>query len=105
MGTLAPLLAVAGCRVTGIFLAGINEERLTEGYRKFRPGAAFLRTPIFISSGQADRIASLSQQQQVKSSLERGGFSRVRSEVFPEGHAVKRVHVREALRWFRELQS
>ena len=37
-GNLAPVLALAGNRVIGIFLTGINEDRLSEGYRTFRPG-------------------------------------------------------------------
>ena len=100
-GTIAPLLALAGYRLIGIYLTGINEDRLSEGYRKFRPGVDFLRTPIFLSSGQTDNIATLRDQQQVGTSLRRTGFTNVRQEVFPEGHVVKRAHVREALRWFR----
>lgn len=49
-GNLAPLLALAGNRVVGIFLTGVNEDRLTEGYRQFKPGGDFLRTPIYISA-------------------------------------------------------
>jgi hypothetical protein len=100
-GTVAPLLALAGCRVTGIFLTGINEERLSEGYLKFQPGAGFLRTPIFLSSGARDNIATPQQHASIKSTLERTGFTRVRLETFPQGHAVKRDHIRMALRWFR----
>ena len=101
VGTVAPLLAVAGYRLIGIYLTGINEDRLSEGYRQFKPGSAFLRTPIYLSSGQGDNVARLSDQQQVRASLTRTGFGNVRQEVFPEGHVVKRAHVREALRWFR----
>lgn len=104
-GNLAPLLALAGNRVIGIFLTGINEDRLSEGYRKFQPGAAFLRTPIFVSSGQDDVVARITQQQQVKHAMEQTGFTRVRQEAMPHGHAVSRRAVREALRWFRELQE
>ncbi|CAN5261347.1 hypothetical protein BH20VER2_BH20VER2_08070 [soil metagenome] len=99
-GTVAPLLALAGARISGIFLSGLNEDRLSEGYRKFQPGAAFLRTPIFLSSGRADKIAPLTDQQQVRLSMQKTGFTNVRQEVFPEGHAVKRTHIRSALRWF-----
>lgn len=104
-GNLAPLLALAGNRVIGIFLTGINEDRLSEGYRKFRPGAAFLRTPIYVSSGQQDTVARVAQQQQVKRLMEQAGFTRVRQEVMPHGHAVSRSAIREALRWFRDLQG
>ncbi len=99
-GNLAPLLALAGNHVIGIFLTGINEDRLSEGYRKFQPGAAFLRTAVYLSSGQEDIIARPAQQQQVKRAMERTGFTRVRQEMMPHGHAVSRSAVREALRWF-----
>ncbi len=101
-GTVAPLLAVAGNRVIGIFLTGLNEDRLSDGYRKFQPGSSFLRTPIFLSSGQQDRIAPTSEQSGVKAAMERAGFSNVRHEFFPQGHVVKAPHIRAALRWFRQ---
>ena len=96
---------LAGNRVIGIFLTGINEDRLSEGYRTFRPGPAFLRTPIYVSSGQQDTVARITDQQVVKRKMELTGFTRVRQVTMPHGHAVSRSAVREALRWFRELQS
>ena len=104
-GLLTPLLALSGCRIIGLFLTGINVDRLSDGYRQFKPGSGFLRTPIFVSSGANDNVATSPQQWQVKLSMERTGFSRVRLETFPQGHNVKLAHVREALRWFRQLQT
>jgi hypothetical protein len=101
-GLIAPLLALAGCRMVGIFLTGINEDRLSEGYRQYKPGGAFLRTPVFVSSGAQDKMATPDQQWRVKTSMERTGFQRVRLETFPQGHNVKLAHVREALRWFSQ---
>jgi hypothetical protein len=100
-GNIAPLLVLAGCRVTGIFLTGINEDRLSEAYRKFRPGSGFLRTPIYLSSGEADPTARLRDHYQVRASMQRSGFTNVRHEVFAGGHIVKPAEVRAALRWFR----
>jgi hypothetical protein len=100
-GNLAPLFAVAGNRVAGIFLTGVNEDRLSEGYRTFHPGAAFLRTPVYISAGQEDRVARIAQQQKVQRTIEQTGFTNVRLVAMPHGHAVSRSAVREALRWFR----
>jgi hypothetical protein len=102
-GTLTPLLSVAGLQICGIFLTGINEDRLSQGYRTFKPGPGFLRTPVYLGVGQQDRVATVQQQSAVKQSLQRTGFQRVRLEFFPDGHAVKRTQVREALHWFREL--
>lgn len=104
-GTIAPLLALAGCRVIGIFLTGINEDRLSVGYRTFHPGSAFLRTPVYISSGQLDTIARIAQQQQVKHSIEQTGFTRVRQVTTPHGHAISRSGIRDGLRWFRQQEN
>lgn len=99
---LAPLLAAGGFRLVGIFLAGMNEERITQGYRRFTPGRDFLRTPIFLSSGVSDMIATLDQQNAVENSMKRTGFENIRHRTFPGGHRVLRNHVQEALHWFRK---
>jgi hypothetical protein len=97
---IAPLLAVKGNRVVGLYLAGVNEDLLAEGYRTFHPGADFLGTKIFITSGQSDRIATPAQTERVVSSMRSHGFRQVRLEMFPEGHRVKRPLTLAALRWF-----
>lgn len=104
-GTVAPLLAAGGYRIIGIFLTGINDDRLSEGYRQFKPGVAFLQTPIFLSTGVIDKVATPEQQDRVKVSIERTGFKRIQQETFPLGHVVKKSHIQEALRWFREQQA
>lgn len=98
---LAPLLGARGYRVAGIFLTGMNEERITQGYRRFKPGHDFLRTPIFLSSGVRDMIATLEQQNAVEKSMRRAGFENIRHKSFPGGHRVLEAHLQEALRWFR----
>lgn len=104
-GLIAPLLWLAGNRIIGIYLSGINEDRLTEGYRDYKPAVSFLRTPIFLSTGARDTIATPAQQSSVKYSMRRTGFSRIRQEIFPYGHVILSTQVEEALRWFRQLQS
>jgi hypothetical protein len=104
-GLVAPLLSLAGNRVIGIYLTGINQDRLSDGYRQFQPGPAFLNTPIFVSSGKRDNIAKLDDQYRVKASMEQTGFRRVRLETFSEGHVVETTRTREALRWFRSLEN
>jgi hypothetical protein len=104
-GLIAPLLALAGNRLIGIYLTGINEDHLSLGYKQFRPDSGFLSTPIFVSSGSSDMVAKPNDQYGVKLSLERTGFRRVRFESFPEGHVVKNARTIEALRWFRSLQN
>jgi hypothetical protein len=97
---IAPLLAIEGNRVAGLYLAGINEDLLGEGYRRFRPGPDFFSTKVFITSGQSDRIATPAQTLRVRNSMLASGFRQVRLETFPEGHNVKRPLTRAALRWF-----
>ena len=99
---LAPLFAAGGCRVAGIFLNGMNEERITQGYRRFKPGRDFLRTPIFLSSGVRDLIATPEQQNAVEDSMRRTGFKNIRHTTFPGGHQVLPTELQEALRWFRK---
>ncbi len=101
-GLLAPLLALAGYRMAGIFLTGINDDTISEGYRKFKPGSGYLRTPIFLSIGAQDKIAPPPQQLTVKNSMQRTGFGNIQQKTFSNGHVVKKTHLQEALRWFRE---
>lgn len=122
---LAPLLAKAGYRISGVFLEGITQEAMppppnpggsnswvtanpsvccegiTDGYRRFQPGRNFLRTPIFLSTGLYDKIATPEQQTAVAETMRRSGFTNIRHVTFPGGHFVLHAHVLEALRWFR----
>lgn len=103
-GFIAPLLARFGCHVIGIYLTGVNEDHLSEGYKTYAPVSNFLTTPVFISSGRDDKIATLDQQYGVMSSIKRTGFSRVRIETFHGGHEVKDFETIAALRWFRSFE-
>jgi hypothetical protein len=98
---LAPLLAAGGYRVAGIFLSGMNEERITEAYRRFNPGRDFLRVPIFLNSGVRDVIATLKQQNAVEESMRRTGFNNIWHTTFPGGHELPPARLREGLRWLR----
>src|SRR5438132_12212159 len=55
-GSIAPVLARNGCRITGIYLTGVNEDYLSGGYARSHPGANFLSTPIYVSIGHDDRF-------------------------------------------------
>ncbi|MBA3963292.1 MAG: hypothetical protein H0X40_15515 [Chthoniobacterales bacterium] len=101
-GQLSPLFYIAGCKLIGLYLTGINVDRLSAGYRDLHPGRGFLHTPVFISVGRDDKVAPPYTQVAVKTSLQRTGFDRVRLETFAGGHAVKRTHLREALAWFQK---
>ncbi len=101
---LGAMLAKTGAvKTVGFFLSGINEDRLSEAYRDYRPGGDFLEIPIWLSSGQSDNVGKPQDHNRVKASLERTGFKHVRLEHFSGGHQVNKNEVGRALRWFREV--
>jgi len=103
-GVLGAMLGKSGIvKICGFFLAGINDDRLSEAYKMFHPPTDFLNTPIWLSSGLNDPIAPSAKNEHVKLSLEHTGFQRVRVEGFYGGHEVKPAEVQRALRWFREI--
>jgi hypothetical protein len=104
VGVVAPLLAKHGCHVVGIYITGANEDRLSEGYARVAPGASFLMTPIYISAGRDDRIATVEQQYNVAGSIKRTGFQRIKIGTFHGGHEANDAQTSIALRWFRQSQ-
>jgi len=104
-GSIAPVLARSGCQITGIYLTGVNEDYLSGGYARSHPGPNFLSTPIYVSAGHDDRIATIEQQYDVAGLIKRTGFSRIRIGTFHGGHEVNDAQTSIALRWFRELQK
>ena len=103
VGYVAPLLAKNGCRVAGIYITGANEDHLSDGYARIQPGPSFLSTPIYISAGHDDRIATVEQQYTVAGSIKRTGFNRMRIGSFHGGHEVNDGQTSVALGWFRDL--
>jgi hypothetical protein len=103
VGYVAPFLARNGCQIIGVYITGANEDHLSDGYRTLRPGAGFLTTPIYVSAGHDDRIATLEQQYAVAGSIKRTGFKRVRIGTFRGGHEVNGAQTSIALHWFRQL--
>lgn len=104
VGYIAPLLARNGCRISGIYMTGANEDHLSDGYARIQPGVDFLNTAIYISAGRDDRIATVEQQYAVAGLIKRTGFHRMRIGTFHGGHEVNDAQTSIALRWFRELQ-
>jgi len=103
VGYVAPLLAKNGCRVAGIYITGANEDHLTDGYARIQPGGNFLNTPVYISAGHDDRIATVEQQYTVAGSIKRTGFNRMRIGTFHGGHEVNDGQTSVALSWFRQM--
>ena len=84
-------------------MTGANENHLSDGYARLQPGADFLNTPIYVSAGHEDRIATIEQQYNVVGSIKRTGFKRIRIGTFRGGHQVNDAQTSIALHWFREL--
>jgi hypothetical protein len=103
VGVIAPLLAKHGCHVIGIYITGANEDRLSEGYSRVAPGPSFLMTPVYISAGRDDRIATVEQQYDVAGSIKRTGFQRIKIGTFHGGHEANDAQTSIALNWFRQL--
>jgi hypothetical protein len=103
VGYVAPFLARYGCHIIGIYMTGANEDHLSDGYARLQPGADFLNTPIYVSAGHEDRIATLEQQYAVVGLIKRTGFKRIRIGTFRGGHEVNDAQTSIALHWFREL--
>jgi len=103
VGYVAPFLAKNGCHVIGVYMTGANEDHLSDGYARLQPGPGFLNTPIYVSAGRDDRIATIEQQYNVVGSIKRTGFQRIRIGTFHGGHEVNDAQTSIALHWFREL--
>lgn len=104
VGYVAPLLAKNGCHLVGVYITGANEDHLSDGYARIQPGGNFLNTPIYISAGHDDRIATVEQQYTVAGSIKRTGFNRMRIGTFHGGHEVNDGQTSVALSWFRQIQ-
>ena len=105
VGLVAPLLAKNGSHIAGIYITGANADQLSLGYGRVEPGKDFLLTPVYISAGRDDRIATLEQQYNVAGSIKRTGFQRIKIGTFHGGHEVNDAQTSIALRWFRQLKG
>lgn len=90
-------------RIAGLFLSGINDDRMPEALQSFQPPADFKNVPISISSGRNDPIAKPEAQRDAQGSLIHLGFRHVRLTNFTGGHELSRGDLRDALHWFRTL--
>jgi hypothetical protein len=101
---LGAMMAKGGAvSICGFFLSGINDDKMSEAYKTYQPGGDFMNTPIWISGGMDDVIATPSLEGKVAAGMRSTGFKRVRLEHFIGIHQLKRSEVKLALRWFRQL--
>jgi hypothetical protein len=98
---MAAMLA-RSVNLAGIFLAGINDDRMPPALQNFHPPAQFFAVPIWISSGMHDPIATAVKTRDAEGSLIHLGFKNVHLSEFYGGHELDRADLRRALRWFRQ---
>ncbi len=88
-------------KTAGLFLAGMNDDRMGEAIHDYPATAELLATPIWMSCGRHDPIAPPEFQRQTQASLKHLGFRQVELSQFDGGHEVDPADLRRALRWFR----
>jgi hypothetical protein len=103
---IAALFAKAGRPGFGLFLGGCNANVGDDALSRFSPPRReFLRTPVFISGGDTDAVATPVEQARVEASMRGEGFVRVRRESYVGGHVFHAPHLAVALQWFDELRA
>ena len=105
-GWLAAMFASRGRAVSGIYLAGINEDTVVPAARELSVlDASYREIPVFLQSGRSDDVATPANHRDVADKLRRAGFSHVRIEYFDGPHTVDAAPFGEALDWFRQMTS
>jgi hypothetical protein len=100
-GWLAAMFARDGRMPIGIFQGGCNAATAAEAVNIYGPPRKVFRAvPVFLSSGDTDRIATPAQHRAVAAALRADGFTHVRLETYAGRHLLNPAHVTEALRWF-----
>lgn len=104
-GVLGAILANRNYRLIGVFMGGVNQDTASEAARIYHPASRYKETPVFISSGSEDKLATPEQHIEVKENMLSHGFSKVRLESYKGGHELNESELRTALRWFLETYS
>lgn len=105
-GLLGALLCEDGRNLIGMYMGGCNADMATKGLQEYRPnGPTFRKTPIYLSTGDQDAVATVVAANRVRQSMEASGFRNVRSETYAGGHTADATQITEALNWFKELRA
>ncbi|HEX7863282.1 MAG TPA: hypothetical protein VF773_23340 [Verrucomicrobiae bacterium] len=104
-GVIGAILAQKQYNLIGVFMGAVNQDMASEAAKLYEPALRYKRTPIYLSSGTDDKIATPQQHNEVKDSLLNTGFQTVRIETFKGGHALSETDLRKALNWFVEEYS
>ena len=101
---IAAYLTREGYRIIGMFMGGCNRDMASQALRQIvKDKAAFKAIPVFFSTGEEDRMATIYEAEDAAQSMRDRGFRHIRLETYPGGHALFRKHVVEALEWFQEM--
>lgn len=105
-GLLGALLCADNRPVIGMYMGGCNDDMASAGLQEYRPnGPAFRKTPIYLSTGDQDAVATVAAANRVRQSMEASGFRNVRAETYAGGHTADATQITEALNWFKELYA
>ena len=101
-GVMGAILANKGYNLTGVFMGAVNQDLASESAKLYEPAKRYKATPIYLSGGTEDKIATPQHHSEVRDSLLENGFTTVRLESFKGGHALSESELRRALTWFLE---
>ena len=104
-GVVGAVLAKQGYNLIGVFMAAVNQDFPSQAAKMYEPAMRYKATPLFLSSGTDDQVATPEHHNEVKESLLHNGFSTVRLETFKGGHIVSPLELRKALNWFIEIYA
>jgi len=101
-GVVGAILAQKGYNLIGVFMGAVNQDFASEAAKLYDPAVRYKKTPIYLSSGSDDKVATPQHHEEVKENLLHHGFTAVRLETFKGGHALAESELRKALNWFLE---
>lgn len=105
-GYIGALLAADDYPLIGMFMGGCNQDMASRGLQDYGPKkSAFLKVPVFLSTGTEDQTATLRHAQTVRESLRNTGFKEIRPETYKGGHDPYAPHTEAALAWFEEIAA
>jgi predicted esterase len=84
----------------GMFWGGCNEDRANDALRWHKPGPAYDKVKIALSTGSRDSLVPAEQVQSVAESLAKGGFTNIREFPYDGEHSINQDALRAALSWF-----
>ena len=88
----------------GMFWGGCNEDRAGDALRWHKPGPAYTKVRIALSSGSRDPLVPPDKAKSVADSLGQAGFTQVHEFPYDGEHALNQEALRAALSWFASTQ-